>query len=126
MAHFLSQRNNSRTTDSHSKMRREITNVVGPMRKMLLLGSTVLSGMTNFAGTTCGPCDDCKSHTREASTLGHGVFTYLSDNHKLITKSSIESEIVGMSDCMPKVSHCGSFLDAQFFIVERNVVPQDN
>ncbi len=49
-----------------------------------------------------------------------------STKQKLNTKSSTESEIVGVDDCMPAVLWTRYFMEAQGYGVRENIVYQDN
>ena len=55
-----------------------------------------------------------------------GVFLSKFQQKKLNTKSSTEAEIVGVSDYLPKFICVRMFLEAQGFIIEDNIIFQDN
>ena len=56
---------------------------------------------------------DMKSHTGRAMTLGCGCICNVNRNQKLNTKSSTESEFVGVDNVMPQVTWTRCFLHAQ-------------
>jgi hypothetical protein len=69
---------------------------------------------------------DMKSHTGIWITLGFGGFYIRSTKQRLMTKSSTESELVGMSDAIPMVIWFRNFLAAQGYDLLPAVICQDN
>ena len=67
-----------------------------------------------------------KSHTGGVMSLGKGAIYSCSTKQKLNTKSSTESELVGIDDVMPMILWMRYFLEAQGFVVNDNIVYQDN
>jgi hypothetical protein len=67
-----------------------------------------------------------KSHTGGAMTLGRGIIYGTSTRQKLNTKSSTESELVGVNDVMGQVLWTRYFFREQGFRVDHNIVHQDN
>ena len=67
-----------------------------------------------------------RGHTGGALSLGRGFPVVISTKQKLNTKSSTESELVGVDDCMPAVCWTRYFLNAQGYGVKENLVYQDN
>ena len=59
-------------------------------------------------------------------SLGTGCVYGTSKAQKLNTKSSTESEIVGVDDCMPQILWTLYFLEAQGFKIDDNMLYQDN
>ena len=58
--------------------------------------------------------------------LGAGASMAMSKAHKLNTKSSTEAELVGVYDALPDILWGKSFLEAQGYKIEHNVLLQDN
>ena len=58
--------------------------------------------------------------------IWRGSFSSTFEKQKLNTKSLTESEIVGVSDFLPKVMFIDLFLAAQGFPLKENIVHQDN
>ena len=56
---------------------------------------------------------DMKSHTGVYITLGLGAIYCRSSKQKLVTKSSTEAELVGISDALPQIIWFKHFLEAQ-------------
>ena len=62
-----------------------------------------------------------KSHTGGVMLLGKGVIYSCSTKQKLNTKSSTESELVGIDDGMSMIHWIRYFLEAQGFVVNDNI-----
>ncbi len=58
--------------------------------------------------------------------MGRGFPITASKKQKLNTRSSTESEVVGVDDFMPSVLWTRHFLDAQEYGVMENIIYQDN
>ena len=59
-------------------------------------------------------------------SLGKGAEMSMSRGQKLNTKRSTESELVGINDVLPQILWGKSFIAAQGYTVEHNILPQDN
>ena len=69
---------------------------------------------------------DMKSHSGAMMYMGQGAEISGSNKQKLNTKSSTESELVGVDDCMPIIIWVKYFLEAQCYTVSNNLLQQDN
>jgi hypothetical protein len=67
-----------------------------------------------------------RSHTGGGLTMGRGFPIVTSTKQKLNTRSSTESELVGVDDMMPIVVWSRYFLMAQGYGVTQNLLLQDN
>ncbi len=67
-----------------------------------------------------------RGHTGAGLTLGRGNPIVCSTKQKMNTRSSTESELVGVDDMMPSILWTREFLKAQGYGVSDNVVFQDN
>ena len=70
--------------------------------------------------------EDMRSQTGGAISFGLGVVHCKSSRQKLNTKSSTESEVVGVSDYLPYNIWMTLFLKEQGMILYKNVLYQDN
>ena len=71
--------------------------------------------------------EDCKGHTCGALALGQGAVISKSSGQKMMnTKSSSETELVGVDDLLPTVLWTKYFIEAQGYNVEHNIIHQDN
>jgi hypothetical protein len=69
---------------------------------------------------------DMKGHTGGGITLGRGFSFVTSTKKKLNTRSSTETEIFSVYDCMPIICWTRYSLFEQGFTVEENILFQDN
>ena len=72
---------------------------------------------------------DMRSHTGGAGFIGDidkGAIQTLSRKQKLNTKSSTEAELVGVDDMSVMVLWTQLFLEAQGWIITKNIIYQDN
>jgi hypothetical protein len=67
-----------------------------------------------------------KGHTGGGLSMGRGFPIVTSVKQKLNTRSSTETEIVSVDDCMPAVCWTRYFMDAQGYGVKENIAYQDN
>jgi hypothetical protein len=67
-----------------------------------------------------------RGHTGGGLSMGTGFPVVNSTKQKLNTRSSTESELVGVDDCMPAVLWTRYFLKAQSYNVNEMIVFQDN
>ena len=67
-----------------------------------------------------------KSHSGAMMSMGQGAAISGSKKQKLNTKSSTESELVGVDYYMPMIIWVKYFLEAQGYIVSDNLLHQDN
>jgi hypothetical protein len=67
-----------------------------------------------------------RGHTGGGLSMGTGFPIVSSTKQKLNTRSSTETEIVGVDDCMPSVLWTWYFMVAQGYGIQENIVYQDN
>jgi hypothetical protein len=67
-----------------------------------------------------------RGHTGGALTLGHGFPITSSNKQKLNTRSSTESELVGVDDMMSLIIWTRNFLKSQGYVVIDNILHQEN
>ena len=70
--------------------------------------------------------NDCKGHTGSLLTFGKGSTTSSSNKHKVPSKSSTESQIIGLHDKSSDVLWTHHFLEAQGYTISTNIVYLDN
>ena len=71
---------------------------------------------------------DYKSHTGATMSYGdgYGAVQWISRKQKLNTKSSTESELVGVDDVLVMILWTKLFLEEQGYEIEKNILYQDN
>ena len=70
--------------------------------------------------------NDMRSHTGGTMSFGRGVIHSKSSKQRINTKSSTESEVVGVSDYLPYNIWVEYFLEAQGYTLRSNIIYQDN
>ena len=69
---------------------------------------------------------DMKGQTGATLTMGHGSVYSNSLKQKLVARSSMEAELIGVHDILPQILWTRNFLVSQGYPVQENVVYQDN
>ena len=69
---------------------------------------------------------DMRGHTGGINSMGKGTVIHGCSKQKINTKSSTESEIVGVSDFLTYTMWALYFLKEQGYALKRNIVYQDN
>ena len=69
---------------------------------------------------------DMRGHTGGVISMGHGTVIHGCSKQKINTKSSTESEVVGVSDFLPYTMWASYFLREQGYLLKRNIFYQDN
>jgi hypothetical protein len=123
---FLCTRVSGPDVDDWAKLKRVLQHLRGTLDLFLTLGADDITKMKSWVDVSHGIHDDCKSHTGGMMSWGWGVLLSKCQKQKLNTKSSTESEIVGVSDCLPNVVWARMFLEGQGFAIKENILHQDN
>ena len=92
----------------------------------LILSATGSGILKWYVDGSFGVHPNMRGHTGGGLTMGRGFPIVTSTKQKLNTRSSTESEIVGVDDCMPAICWSRYFLDAQGYGVTENILYQDN
>jgi hypothetical protein len=123
---FLTTRVKKPDTDDWGKVKRVLQYL--KWTKSLPLNLTVdnLQYTKWFVDSSHGVHADCKGHTGAGMTLGRGAVISSSRKQKINTKSSTESELVGVDDAMPSILWSLYFLQEQGFDTTHALVYQDN
>lgn len=116
---FLATRVKAPTEEDQKKLLRVIRYIKGSKNVKLTLKAEenlVLKCYVDASHATHSV--DGKSHTGLFVTLGSGPIFYRSTKQKLVSKSSTEAELVGLSDCLPMILWIKRFLVHQGFLKE--------
>jgi hypothetical protein len=92
----------------------------------LILSAHVSGVIKWYVDGSYGTHEDLRDHTGGGVTLGQGFPIVTSTKQKINTRSSTESELVGVDDCMPAICWTRYFLEAQGYSVAENILFQDN
>ena len=106
------------------RQRRQYINATIHME--LTLGVDSLNNLNWFIDSAHQVHEDCKWHTGEELTLGQGAVISKSSGQKMNTKSSSETELVGVDNLLPTVLWTKYFIKAQGYNVEHSIIHQDN
>jgi hypothetical protein len=98
----------------------------GPLQMPLILEANNTHIIKWWMDTSFTVHPDMKSHTGTAMTMGKGAVNGMSLKQRMNTKSSTESELVGVNDIMPQMPWTRYFLKAQGYTVKDSVIYQDN
>jgi hypothetical protein len=123
---FLSTRVKAPDRDDYKKLRR----VMQYLRGSLDLTRTMEADGTGIArwwiDASFAVHPNMRGHTGGVLTLGKGAAYTTSKGQKINTRSSTESELVGVYDVLPQVLWTQNFLEAQGYGVKDCVIYQDN
>ena len=123
---FLTTRVKRPDEDDWLKLRRVLRYLKGTRRLRLRLKIDNLDFITWLVDASHGVHRDMRGHTGAGLTLGEGAAITLCMKQKMNTRSSTETEIVGVHDALPTILWSVHFLRAQGFDVKHTILKQDN
>lgn len=123
---FLTTRVKSPDEDDWGKLKRVLKYLHSTRRLPLSLSADSLSTIIWYVDASHQTHDDCKGHTGSILTLGNGAITSTSTKQKIPSKSSTESELIGLYDKSSDILWTRHFLEAQGYTISANIVFQDN
>jgi hypothetical protein len=123
---FLSSRCTKCTDQDWAKLDRVLMYLhATPELKMTLCAEEELR-VYAYVDASFAVHEDMKSHTGGVISLGTGSVHVSSKKQHLMTKSSTEAELVGVSDALPQILWVRQFLEGQGHSVGKVVLYQDN
>jgi hypothetical protein len=123
---FLCTRLRKPDLDDYKKLARVMKYLQGTVDLPLILSSDGSGMLAWWVDASYAVHPDMKGHTGGVLSMGQGAVYSTSTRQKLVTRSSTESELVGIHDVMPDILWTKHFLEAQGFPVTENVLHQDN
>jgi len=123
---FLTTRVRSPDEQDWEKLSHLMQYLRGTKDLPLLLGADGTGIVKWFVDASFAVHPNMRSHTGGAITLGRGCPIVTSTKQKLNTRSSTESELVGVDDLMTSILWTRNFLKAQGYYVTENILYQDN
>ena len=123
---YLCTRVSKSTTDDWTKLRRVLQFAKQTVKDKRIIGAKSLTELYTWVDAAYATHPDMRSHTGGMMSLGHGAVHCRSAKQKLNTKSSTESELVGLSDYLPYNIWTRMFLEEQGYALKSNVIFQDN
>jgi hypothetical protein len=123
---FLTTRVRSPDIDDWRKLGHLIEYLRSTVDLQLILGSNKTGVLQWYVDASFAVHTNMRGHTGSGLTMGRGFPIVASTKQKLNTRSSTESELVGVDDMMPSILWTRYFLNAQGFNVKDNILFQDN
>ena len=123
---FLTTRVKAPDEDDWGKVKRVLQYLKGTLYLKLWLTVSNLTSSIWQIDASHGVHWDCKGQTGAGMTLGEGALISHSWRQKVNTRSSTESEIVGVDDAMPTVLWSLYFIQAQGYDMTHATICQDN
>jgi hypothetical protein len=123
---FLCTRVQHPDIDDYKKLGRLMKYLEATIGLPLTLGMDKTGRIRWYIDAAFAVHNDMKSHTGAVMTMGTGAAKSQSNKQKLNTKSSMESEFVGVDDVISQVIWTRYFLEAQDETINDNIVYQDN
>ena len=123
---FLSTRQKEPTEEDWGKLKRMLNFVKGTIDDRRILGTDDLLTMETYIDASHAIHNDMRGQTGGTITFGWGILHGGSSKQKLNSKSSTETELIGMSDYVPRKLWVTYFLEEQGYHLKRKVVYQDN
>jgi hypothetical protein len=123
---FLCTRLQHPDRDDYRKLARVMKYLQGTVFLPLTLSSDGSGMLAWWVDASYAVHPDMKGHTGGVLSMGQGAVYSTSTRHRLVTRSSTESELVGIHDVLPDILWTKNFLEAQRFPVVENVLHQDN
>jgi hypothetical protein len=123
---FLTTCVQSPDVDDWRKLKHLIEYLRGTMDMPLILGANSTGVLNWYVDASFAVHANMIGHTGGGLTMGRGFPIVSSTKQKLNTRSSTESELVGVDDMMPSIIWTRYFLKAQVYGVSDNIIFQDN
>jgi hypothetical protein len=123
---FLCTRVRDADEDDWKKLRRVLIYLKQSINDKRIIGCDSLESIFTWIDAAFAVHPNMRSHTGGAMSLGWGILHTKSSKQKLMTKSSTEAEVVGLSEYIPYNIWLINFLGAQGYKIEQNIVYQDN
>ena len=95
-------------------------------KKYMIIGTNGMDYMQTWIDASYAVHRDMRGHTGGVISMGKGTVMHNCTKQKINTKSSTESEVVGVSDLLPYTIWASYFLKAQGYKLTRNIFYQDN
>ena len=123
---FLCSRLKCLDEDDYKKLTRLIRYLWHTLHMCLVLGKDDSDIVRWWIDASYAVHPDMRGHTGATMSLGNGSVFSGSWKQKLVTRSSTESEVVGVFDVLPQVLWTKKFLEAQGVKVKETILYQDN
>ena len=123
---FLCGRLRDPDEDDYKKLARMIQYLHGSKEMVLTLRASEEGIIRWWIDASYAVHEDMKGHTGATLSLGKGAIYSRSWKQRLVSRSSTESELIGVYDVLPQVLWTKQFLEEQGCLDTTTVVYQDN
>ena len=123
---FLCSRLNCPDEDDYKKLTRLIRYLRHTLYLCLVLGKDTLESIRWWIDASFAVHHDMRGNTGATMSMGNGSIFSGSWKQKLVTRSSTESEVVGVYDVLPQILWTKKFLEEQGVRITEMVLYQDN
>jgi hypothetical protein len=123
---FLASRVTKATEEDETKFLRVLQYLNSTRDLRLRLSPGTIIQLHAFIDASFAVHPDSRSHTGIVITIGCGALYVKSMFQKLVSKSSTEAELIGLSDTIGQVIWTRNFLEAMGYSIEPATVYQDN
>ena len=123
---FLSSRVKEPNEGDWNKLQKTMGFLKGTVNDVLQLEADDTQTLSWYIDAAFAVHADMKSHTGAVFTMGKGALVSDSRKQRANSRSSTESEIIGVDDEIHKVVWAKRFIEYQGFKVKHNIVYQDN
>jgi hypothetical protein len=123
---FLSSRVQAPDKDDYKKLRRVMQYIRGSLEQVRTMEADGTGIAKWWIDASFAVHPDMRGHTGGVLSLGKGAAYTTSKSQKINTRSSTESELVGVYDVLPQVLWTRNFLEAQGYDIKDSVIYQDN
>jgi histone deacetylase 1/2 len=123
---YLATRIQCSTSDDMAKLSRVLRYINGSQDLGIVLDASEGLQVMAYIDASYGVHGDYKSHTGAVISIGMGPIFVKSSKQKLVSKSSTEAELIGVSDALSQVIWTRDFLIEQGHAVNAAKVFQDN
>jgi hypothetical protein len=124
---YLCTRVSKSDEDDLNKLRRALHYLQHTIDDVRKIGAeNGMAHMKTWVDASHAVYDDMKSQTGGCMSFGLGVIHGRTNKQKLNSKSTTESEVIGVSDYLPYNIWTCNFMEVQGYVLKENVLYQDN
>ena len=123
---FLCSHLNCPDEDDYKKLTRLIRYLQHTLYLCLVLGNDTSDSIRWWIDASFAVHPDMRGHTGATMSMGKGSVFSGSWKQKLVTRSSTESEVVGVYDVLPQILWTKKFLEEQGVRIKETVLYKDN
>ena len=123
---FLMKRVSKSTDEDWKKLLRCLGFLKKTIKDKRFISANNVNTLLTWVDASHAVHGDMKGHTGGVMTMGGGILHCKSSTQKINTKSTTESELVGVSEYLPYNIWYMLFLGAQGYTIKNNVLFQDN